>query len=163
MNDAPVEAVENDVPEWNPLATLETTRHPLKVSGGRAAILCRRWSGADRLAYEDALTERMMTKDTAGEETVKIGTLRLFAISITVRGAEGFPERDGRPMFTGSRADVEADLLALDPDTYDEIRAIALDVQPLPSAKDTTGEDDDTAGDDPFPTPSTPAESVVGE
>lgn len=151
-------------PEWNPLATLTTTRHPLKVSGGKAAILCRRWDGATRLAYEDAITERMLTEDGRGEETVKIGTLRLFAVSLTVRGSEGFPEREpGRAMFAGTREQVEADLLALDPDTFDEIRKIALDVQPLPSAKgDDAKDDEDSAdGDDPFLTPSTPAGDPV--
>lgn len=145
------------VPEWNPLATIEPIVEPLKVSGGRASVTYRRWSGRERLAYEDAITERLMTKDQHDEETVLLGTLRLFATSLTVIGATGFPERDGRPMFTGTREQREADLLACDPDTFDEIRETATRIQPLPSAdKGEEKPDDGGAEGNPSPTASTP-------
>lgn len=147
------------VPEWNPLASVEPVKTPLAVSGGRASIILRRWTGRERLAYEDAITERMLTKDGAGEETVKIGTLRLYAISLTVVGEEGFPTRpDGSRLFTGGREAVESDLLALDPDTFDEIRKRALELQPLPSAggdESSKGDDDESELPDPSSASST--------
>lgn len=151
-------AVSEPLLEWNPLAQVTTTRHPLKVSGGRAAVLLRKWSGRERLAYEDALTERMLTLDQAGDETVKIGTLRLYGVSLTVVGSEGFPPRaDGTPMFTGDRELREADLLALEPETYTEVREAALEYQPLPSMGGDKKDDDDEADlEDPSRTPSTP-------
>jgi hypothetical protein len=78
---------------------------------------------------------------------VKIGTLRLFAVSLTIVGSTGFG-RDG--FLAGDRASREADLLSIsDPDTYDEILRHALEVQPLPSAKDDDEPKD--AGDDEDP------------
>lgn len=157
------QSVESAVPEWNPLAKREIVRHPLKVSGGRAAVLLRRWSGRERLAYEDALTERMMQLDSSGEETVRIGTLRLFAATLTIVGSEGFPveldERDGRAFLTGTREQIEADLLSItDTTTLDEIRKAATDVQPLPSAAgdDQDDEDDESNLPDPSSTSRTP-------
>lgn len=147
--------------EWNPLEVGKVERIPLDVSGGRAAILCRRWSGRERLAYEDAITERLLqTEQRTGEDTVKIGSLRLFAASLTIIGSEGFDPFVGRPGFLqGSRDEREADLLQIgDPDTYDEILRHAMRVQPLPSA----GGDDEKSGgtdEDPSRTLSTPATS----
>lgn len=147
------------VAEWNPLARRDPVTRTLKTSGGRASITCQPWSGRERLAYEDAMTVRMLAEDERGEDTVKIGTLRLFAMSLTIIGSSGFPKRaDGTDMFTGGAARVEADLLSIgDPKVYDEIRDIALEVQPLPKADNAPSDDEgDGEGSDPSPTPSTP-------
>jgi hypothetical protein len=148
--------------EWNPLEVGKVERIPLDVSGGRAAILCRRWSGRERLAYEDAITERLLqTEQRTGEDTIKIGSLRLFAASLTIIGSEGFDPFVGRPGFLqGERPEREADLLQIgDPETYDEILRHAMRVQPLPSAG---GGDDEKSGgtdQDPSRTLSTPGTS----
>lgn len=150
MTENTVEAV----PEWNPLATTEPETHPLKASGGRATVLLAPWTGRERLAYEDALTERMLTEDENGETTVRMGTLRLFAISLTIKGSTGFGV-DG--FLSGDRAKVEADLLSItDAKTFEEIRDLALKVQPLPS-QDNSSDDDEDAGEDPSETSSTQA------
>lgn len=152
------------VPEWNPLATVEPVVEPLRASGGRASVTYRRWTGRERLAYEDAITERLMTKDQHDEETVKLGTLRLFAVSLTVVGSSGFPPRaDGSPFLSGSREQREADLLAItDPDTFAEIRDTATRIQPLPTA-DAGDRDETPAGGaegNRFPTGSTPPDGT---
>lgn len=164
--------------EWNPLAKLEPERRALAVSdmgdGPTAWVDYRRWSGRERLAYEDALTERSMTQDQRGEDTVRLGTLRLIAVSLTIVGWEAYgvdedgtrrpiTRPDGSPMFSGDRTAVEQDLLALDPDTYDEIRRTALEIQPPPSlgGEDVSASADDDASakalpggeSDPSPTP----------
>lgn len=168
--------------DWNPLATVEPVTLPLDVAGvlddgsPRATITLARWSGRQRLAYEDAITSRMLTTDERdGSDTVKIGTLRLFATSLTVVGCSGFPSRaDGSPLFTARpgmdlRSAVEADLLALDGATFAEIRDKAMKVQPLPSSDDGDGDEnakddaDEAEAPDPFPTPSTsPIETAGG-
>lgn len=146
--------------DWNPLASVEPVTIPLDVSkdddgNPRASIILRKWTGRERLAYEDALTERMLTSDQKGEETVKIGTLRLYAISLTVVGAEGFPTRpDGSELFAGGREAVEQDLLALDPATFAEIRKHALALQPLPSLGGDADDKDDADGESSLPDPS---------
>jgi hypothetical protein len=147
--------------EWNPLAVSVAEEFPLKVSGGAASVLLKRWTGRERLAYEDALTERMLTTDErTGEDTVRIGTLRLYALSLTVVGSKGFPARsDGTAMFTGDRDLREADLLALEADTFNEIRELATKYQPLPRIGEDDDDASDSAGDDtsdPSRTPSTP-------
>jgi hypothetical protein len=155
------------VAEWNPLAKIEPVTVPLKVSGGRASIILRRWTGRERLAYEDALTELMLVTDSRGEDTVKIGTMRLWAVSLTVVGCVGFPNRpDGTPLFAGnSREETEQDLLALDPDTFNEIREHALKLQPLPSAAEDEDDPDEGDGEgdlpDPSSTPSTSPTATV--
>lgn len=145
------------VPEWNPLAELVDEIVPLEVSGGRATIVLRRWSGRERLAYEDAITQKMLTTDErTGEDTVKIGTLRMYAATLTIRGSSGFPVEG---FLSGPREKVEADLLSItDRETFSEILRHALRVQPLPSQESAAGDDgdDDEDGDDPFPTPRTP-------
>lgn len=157
---------ENSTPpvEWNPLAELTPQRIPLKASGGRAAVLYRPWSGRESLAYEDAITERLLTVDQAGEETVRMGAMRLFAASLTIVGSEGFPKAaDGRDYFTGTREQRESDLLAItDPATYSEIRDTALRVQPLPTAGGQESEDDEDGGEgSPSPTVSTSPTDTV--
>lgn len=156
--------VQPPVPEWNPLELAAPETKPLASSGGRASIVVRRWSGRDRLAYEDAVTEQMMTKDQRGEDTVKVGSYRLFALSLTVVGSVGFDRfaSDARradtsvPFLGGDRASREADLLLLNGDTYDEIRRIATKHQPLPRMDDEEKDPDDESGlPDPSPTPST--------
>lgn len=150
------------VPEWNPLASTAVQVIPLKVSGGRAHVHYRPWSGRERLAYEDAVAVRFLAKDAEGEESVLMGTLRLYAISLTVVGSEGFPpgpvndSPTPRLFLSGTREQREADLLALDAATYTEIRETAFRVQPLPTlaGDDGPGDGDDDA--DPSRTPSTP-------
>lgn len=145
---------------WNPLATLPDEWRDLEVSGGRARVLFRRWSGRERLAYDDALTSRMLTTADDGVEVVKLGTLRLFGATLTIHGSEGFPEReDGREFLTGTRDQVEADLLSItDEATLVEILRHAREVQPLPgqdapaASPETAAEDDD---EDPSPASST--------
>jgi hypothetical protein len=150
------------VVEWNPLEEIRPETVPLEASGGRASVTYRRWTGRERLAYEDAITQRMLTTDERdGSDTVKIGTLRLFAASLTIVASSGFPETpDGRPFLSGTRAEREADLLRItDRPTYDEILRTANRIQPLPSQESDAGDpDDDEDGDagDPSPTPSTP-------
>lgn len=153
-------------PVWDPLAPIEPVTIPLKVSGGRATVTCRRWSGRQRLAYEDAVTTHMLAakdgtdpdSDDDGDSTVKLGTMRLFATSLTVIGSTGFPEQDGRTFLTGTREQVEADLLAItDEATFEEIRDHATKVQPLPSMDDDDDKEKPAGGDaaDPSLTPST--------
>jgi len=149
--------------EWNPLRVGKVERIPLEVSGGRAAILCRRWSGRERLAYEDAITERLLqTEQRTGEDTIKIGSLRLFAASLTIIGSEGFETFGLDGFLQGDRPSREEDLLKItDPDTYDEVLRHAMRVQPLPSAG---GDDDKSKGgesaEDPSRTLSTPETST---
>jgi hypothetical protein len=172
----------DEEPEWNPLEELRPITLPLAVSRGRASVTFRKWSGRERLAYEDALTQRMLVRRAgaaagSGEDdeddddrTVAIGTLRLFAASLTVRGSSGFPNvRDG--FLSGTREDVETDLLAItDDDTYREILELATKIQPLPSAgKSDDKSDAETKRDDdgdPSPgsstPPATPTDVVVG-
>jgi hypothetical protein len=160
--------------EWNPLRKLEPEWFPVEASKNaagkpRAWVLLRKWSGRERLAYEDAITEKMLTKDTAGEETIRLGTLRLFACSLTIVGQKGFPTRvDGSALFSGERQRVQADLLDLEPDAYNEIRELALKVQPLPSenqeetAKKGDDDVDESALPDPSREPRTPPEANDG-
>lgn len=154
----PLEVDTTALVEWNPLATTAPQRIPLKVSGGRATVDYRPWSGRERLAFEDAIGVRFLTKDEEGEGSVLIGSMRAYGVALTVVGSSGFPpldERD-RPFLTGTVDQRLADLLALDAETYDEIRSTALRIQPLPrlDADDATpaaGSDDE----DPSPTPRT--------
>lgn len=149
------------VPEWNPLETLAPQRIPLKVSGGRAAVLYRRWSGRERLAYEDALTVKFLTPDAAGGDTVLLGSMRLYAVALTVVGTDGFPGDFDVTMSHGSVEEKIANLLLLDPATMNEIRDTALKVQPLPRADDGLEDKGTDAAEDPSPTPPTPAATRV--
>lgn len=147
------------VQEWNPLRRAEPETIPLKVSGGEASLTYRRWSGRERLAYEDALTERFLTTDERdGTDTVKLGSMRLYAVSLTIVGSSGFERFAGPDFLQGDRAKIERDLLMIDDeDTYAEIMETALRVQPLPrqdKADEETGGDDAT--EDPSRTLSTP-------
>lgn len=151
------------VHEWNPLASLEETRHPIASSDGRAFVILRPWSGNERITYEDQLLVRFLVDDESGSATVRLGMMRLVGTALTLRGSEGFPRRaDGSAMFTGAdKARVEAELLSLEPSVYQEIRDLALRVQPLPTASVSDRNDDDDGGegqegDDPFQTPPTP-------
>lgn len=149
--------------EWNPLATTVPQRCPLKVSGGRAYVDYRPWSGRERLAFEDAIGVRFLVEEG---ETVLIGSMRAYGVALTVVGSAGFPPPgDGSPraFLTGTVDQRLEDLLALDAETYDEIRTTALRVQPLPrlDADDATpaaGSDDE----DPSPTPRTRPAAVEG-
>lgn len=145
--------------DWNPLATIEPETRPLKRSGGRISVTYRRWTGRERLAFEDILTQRMMTKDEAGGDTIKIGTLRLYASTLTIQGSTGFETFGAREGFlSGTPKEIEDDLLSItDEKLRNEIVETAREIQPLPKIgdddEDSDGGDDD--GDDPFPTPST--------
>lgn len=145
-------------PEWNPVSTIETVRVPLEVSGGRAAVLLRRWSGRQRLAYDDAVVTRALATDEAGLETVKFGSLGIIRTALTVVGSDGFPGvEDG--FLAGDPAKVEADLLSItDLPTLREIITLAREHQP--TSADTTADDAPAAGGegdaDPSRTPPTP-------
>lgn len=153
------------VPVWDPLATVEPTTVPLEASGGRASVTYRPWSGRERLAFEDATTERFLTTGTDGDETIRMGSYTLFAVSLTVVGSDGFPSAaDGRVFLTGTREQREADLLSIaHAPTFQEIRRTALKVQPLPRAEEAAAgvADDEDDGDEgspegnPSPTSST--------
>lgn len=155
----------NEHGEWNPLATVDPIEVPIKASGGRASIVCRPWTGRERLAYEDAITEKLLTTDErTGDDTVKLGSLKLFAVSLTIVDSRGFPEIDGRRMLTGTREQRESDLLAItDADAYREIVDEALRIQPLPTAETSDDAEGDDDGEDPSPTPSTQATAGGGE
>jgi hypothetical protein len=161
------------VEEWNPLASVELVELPVPSSDGRASITVKPWSGRERLAYEDQLLARFLVEgkaedgeDPAGvPDVVKLATMRLVGASLTLQGSTGFPPRtDGSTMFTGSKARVEADLLALSEPVYAEIRELCLLFQPLPRAQLVTDDGDNGEGgadaSDPSPTPSTPAEDA---
>lgn len=150
--------------EWNPLATVDPIEVPLKSSGGRAFLVCRPWTGRERLAYEDAITERLLTTDErTGDDTVKLGSLKLFAVSLTIVGSKGFPLRNGRPMLSGTREEREDDLLAItDADAYREILDEALRVQPLPSIGKSDEDEETDDDEDPSRTPPTPAAGTDG-
>lgn len=160
-------SVEKPAPEWNPLQRPAPETVPLKASGGQASITYRTWSGRERLAYEDALTQRLLTTDERdGSDTVKMGSLRLYAVSLTIVGSSGFEAFAGPGFLQGDREKVEADLLKVtDSDTYGEIVAEALRVQPLPRMDGSKGKDDDEgASSDPDPsrtlsTPQTPTDT----
>lgn len=168
-----ITAAETAASEWNPLESLEDVTRPLKVSGGRATVTLRKWSGRERLAYEDALTQRMLVKKARrdgeepgedDEDTVAIGTLRLYAASLTVRRSTGFPPAtDGRSFLSGTREQVEGDLLTITHgETYSEILRLALEVQPLPKAVSSDEDEDGDDGDDPSRTPPTQQEAAAG-
>lgn len=171
---------------WNPVARRDPETRPLECSGGRATATYRPWSARERLAYEDTLTTRMLDEDTRGEETVRLGTMKLIALTLTLDSVTGFPpevevddfEVERVPDPDGGKGAVrlvrkpvkrtvpfnpkdERCLLVLDSTTYGELVKHALDVQPLPSAGD---DDEDDAADpngnpadeDPSLTPPTP-------
>jgi hypothetical protein len=139
--------------EWNPLARREPVTVPLECSGGQASATYAPWSARERLAYEDAMTTRLLTEDGAGEETVRLGTMRLVALGLTLQRLDGFPP--------GYEEPTEEHLLTLDAEVYAEILRHALEVQPLPSGDKPDEpaaelEGDTAEGGDPFPTPPTP-------
>lgn len=157
--------------DWNPLASVEEVEVPLDVSGGRATVKFAAWGGRERIAYDDALVTRCIVNDDAGEETVLLATMHLIRTALTVRGATGFPPReDGSAMFTlraGDRSlaeSVERDLLALDLDTFVEIRDKAREVEPLADlGGGDDGDEDEEAGlPDPSRASSTPP-TPIGE
>lgn len=167
---------------WDPFASRALVTRELKVSDGQARASFRAWSAREKLAYEDGLTVRLMDSDRNGDDTVRIGTMRLLALALTIQSVEGFPDEitveqveKGKTVLVRERFDPrnEDHLLALDEATYDELVEIALDVQPLPGMgkgagdeveealrsgmlADTDGEEDGVEGPDPSPTPSTP-------
>lgn len=153
----------SETPAWNPLSAIPDEWRDLEVSGGRAAVLYRRWSGRERLAYEDAITERLLTTDErTGDDTVKLGSLRLFAATLTIKGSRGFPSPlastdNPREFLTGTRDQVEADLLSItDSATLSEILRHAREVQPLPGQEPSSPADGDGSSDeDPSPASST--------
>ena len=136
--------------DWNPVQTTEDVVEALDVSGGRASITMRPWSGRERLAYEDAVVTRALTTDAEGDDTARLGTLRLVAMSLTLRGAAGFPNRpDGSAMFTKTKGRalatcIEDDLLTLNEATFAEIQLRCLTVNPLPGSQAAVSE----AGDE---------------
>lgn len=129
---------------WDPRAIVETV-HEMDGSDGQARVWARPWTGAERLRYEDALAIRIATVDGDGDDTVRLGTMRLIGTALTLTRAEGFPDvvesdGDARPFDPRS----ETDLTALRQDVYAELVAFAQTVQPLPGSEDV--EDDDEAG-----------------
>lgn len=151
--------------EWNPLAEAEVVWRDVPSSRGAAKIAGRRWSGRERMAYEDAMTTAGIVVDapagdvTVDEDrtTVRMGELRLVAATLTLVDAAGFPEIDGEP-FDPSKRD---HLLAVTGRVLAEILTIAGEIQPLPGNEDDDEEPDDQADaeaglDDPSPTPPTP-------
>lgn len=161
---------------WNPTDRPAAVSVPLECSRTlysdgtsdepTASITLRRWTGRERLAYDDEVTMRAMGTDSDGDLSMRFGTLRLVSTSLTVVGSNGFGNRpDGTAFLSGDRSRIEADLQALDPDTYLEIVRHADALQPRPTAGDTIGEgadggpvdpDDDSGLPDPGPTSSTP-------
>lgn len=145
--------------EWNPLGEVTPETIPLEASGGRCSIKYRRWTGRERLAYEDAITEKLLTTDErTGDDTVRLGSMRLFAASLTIVGSEGFEIVGLDGFLQGDRESREEDLLKItDPDTYSEIIRTATRIQPLPGSENAGKRDGETDDDeDPSRTPSTP-------
>lgn len=162
------ELVDPDAPaEWNPLAEVTPETIPLEASGGRCSIKYRRWTGRERLAYEDAITEKLLTTDErTGDDTVRLGSMRLFAASLTIVGSEGFELIGLDGFLQGNRSEREADLLKItDPDTYSEIIRTATRIQPLPGSENAGGKGDEETDDDgdPSRTPSTPPTGRDGD
>ena len=160
------QTAEIPVPEWNPFLVPTPETRTLTSSPNGASVTFARWTGRERLAYEDALTERLMTKvESDDSDTVKIGTMRLLSVALTVRGSSGFPMMsDGRAFLEGTPRQRENDLLLLgDSDVYDEIAKYALEIQPLPRVDggDNADGEEGEEGEDPFPTPSTPTTASV--
>lgn len=151
--------------EWNPLAEPEPVTRELKVSGGKASVTYRRWTGRERLAYEDAMTVRILVLDESGDQTVLMGTLAIFQTALTVQSSDGFGV-DG--FLSGDVAKRESDLLSItDRKTLLEIVRTAREIQPPPGVDDTAEKtepddpddpDDPEGGEegDPSPTPPTP-------
>lgn len=137
---------------WDPLAKRDPVTLPIKSSGGEASATFRPWSGRERLAYEDAMTIRLLAEDGAGSETVRLGTMRLVALTLTLVELHGFPPGYEHP--------TEDQLLELDSGVLGELVTLSLEVQPLPSAADDEDDVEEPAegseGSDPSRTPPTP-------
>lgn len=138
----------------------------------QASITCTPWDARARLRYSDLTSADVYDRDPiTGQSYIRMATVTLLAVSVTVTAAEGFPPvtvKRGTPdeaveTFDPTRVD---HLLALPADVLAEVRRHALDVQPLPTARraepalaEPTLADPQEEGDedeDPTPTPSTP-------
>lgn len=134
----------------------------------RASVTLRRWSGRERLAYEDALFSRMLTEAADGSDMLLLGSLKSYGAALTIVDSTGFaPADDDRPFLTGTAQQREDDLLTLNVDVMDEIRAAALDFQPLPRGEvdevEETPADSEADLPDPSPTPPTPPAAIETE
>lgn len=157
---------------WNPLQRPEPITVPIERSRDPedpsrfASVIYQRWGGRERLAYEDAITERLLTTDErTGDDTIRLGSLRLFAVSLTIKGSTGFELFGMDGFLQGDRDKIEADLLLIgDPDTYSEIVAAALKVQPLPRADGSSAPTEEDASDgDPSRTLSTSPAAAIAQ
>lgn len=113
---------------WAPFSRPAPVEVPLECSGGEASIVCTPWGAGERLAYEDGATTYVRVDDTGARE-VRAGSLIAFAVSLIVTDAHGFPPMPSGEAFDPTRVD---HLKALDSVVYNEIKAHALRVQPLP-------------------------------
>lgn len=153
---------------WNPLAKPATTTVELECSRDEAGVAqaratFRRWGAEERLAYEDAMTTEILAKDKGGEDTVRLGVMRLLNVALTIRTVEGFPdrvvvERPHHDPDLRARGVVEettetfdprkpAHLRRLDADTFAELLEHAQKVQRLPGAPDEDAAEGDAPAD----------------
>lgn len=126
--------------DWNPLLRRDEVEHEVPGSGGTAHAYARPWSGAERIAYEDTMTTRVLPDDGIG---LRMGTLELVHATLTLTRAVGFPNVGDVPFDPR----VEAHLTALDVPTFTDLVRFAQRVQPIPRGD----------VEDPTPDPTTAA------
>lgn len=155
---------------WDPRADRAPVRRELECSRdpetgvAAAAVLCSRWDARTRLAYEDGSLDAVRIDVGENGATLRRlipSAINMLHVRLTVTGCEGFPDVDGVPFSFADPAHVGI----LDPAVWDEVVAIAKDVQAPPTAAAKRPQDRRPAapaeagegGADPTPTPSTPA------
>jgi hypothetical protein len=149
---------------WDPTRRRDPVVRELECSRdengvAHARVTLRPWSTRERLAYQDrsaAAVKLVVVEGEDGSETqlrkVSASELGLIHLALTVTACDGFPdlppgttlaasmgvENDGRmsktlrpePFDFTNRAHIET----LDPEVFDEVQALALEVQPLPGS-----------------------------
>lgn len=176
--------IDETVPEpvWNPLQSSAPEVKPLRIAkdhGVDMSITLKKWTGRERLTYEDAMTSRFLVETSGVDDdgdtnrAMLVGSLKAYGAALTVIASQGFPPaEDGRPFLTGTHENRIADLRSIvDGDLFDEIIELALDFQPLPgsgeearrraAAKKAAGTDTPAGGPDPSRTPSEQAETTA--
>jgi hypothetical protein len=167
---------------WDPTAKPESVWREIELSRdengtAQARIELAKWNAGKRLAYENRVINEAVkvSYDDAGGKIRKVmpGAMRSLHVQLTVIGSEGFgPGAD----FTSAQW-----LNTLSFEVFEEVHALAIEVQPIPSlgakrptdhkaaGSDAPGaesgpplDEDDEQGDgdapDPSRRPSTPAE-----